>query len=104
MRDLVNDASNTVFVSAVSAYEIAFKHGRGKWPGGDHLLGALDALVEADFTGLPLTIEHARIAGQLTGAHGDPFDRMLAAQAKVEGLKIVSVDPKLDQFGVERLW
>lgn len=104
MRDLIDDASNDVYVSAVSAYEIALKHRRGKWPGADLLLAALEALVEEDFTALPLAFAHASVAGNLPPVHRDPFDRMLAAQALVEDLTIVSIDDKLDRFGVNRLW
>lgn len=103
-RDCIDIASSSVYVSAVSIYEIAYKHGRGKWPGASHLLDALDHLVPDYFTALPLSIVHARVAGQLTPTHRDPFDRMLAAQALVEDLTIVSIDDQLDQFGVRRLW
>lgn len=88
----------------MSAYELALKHRLGKWPGADLLLGALEDLVDDFFTPLPLTFAHATVAGGLPTKHRDPFDRMLAAQAIADDLTIISIDDKLDQFGVRRLW
>jgi PIN domain nuclease of toxin-antitoxin system len=104
-RDLVDNDDNEVFASAVSAYEIALKHRLGKLPGAARLAGAFEAeIARQDFSELSLTVAHARLAGQLAGEHRDPFDRMLAAQAIVENLVLISNDAALDQFGVQRLW
>ena len=54
--------------------------------------------------GLPITLEQAHLAGSMPGAHRDPFDRMLAAQAIVEGISLVSVDPAFRHFNVEVIW
>jgi PIN domain nuclease of toxin-antitoxin system len=51
-----------------------------------------------------VSIRHAQHAGSLPGEHRDPFDRMLAAQAQLEGLTIVSNDEVFDEYGVLRLW
>jgi PIN domain nuclease of toxin-antitoxin system len=56
------------------------------------------------FTVLDITILHAQRAGRLPGEQRDPFDRMLAAQAQLEDLPIVSDDEVFDRFGVERWW
>ncbi len=53
---------------------------------------------------LSIELAHAQLAGSLQGAHKDPFDRMLAAQALLEGLVLVSNDEVFDTFGVKRLW
>lgn len=53
---------------------------------------------------IPVTVEHALRAGRLPGAHGDPFDRMIAAQALAMDIPVLSVDPELDAFGVRRIW
>jgi PIN domain nuclease of toxin-antitoxin system len=103
-RTLIDDAGHAIFISAVSAYEIALKHRLGKWPGADALLDAIEALLDADFTPLPVTIAHAARAGGYALTHRDPFDRLLAAQADIDGLVILSSDEKLDVFGVKRLW
>jgi len=56
------------------------------------------------FTALPITIEHARVAGFLSGPHHDPFDRMLAAQSQVEGVPLVTADPAFRAFGTSVIW
>jgi PIN domain nuclease of toxin-antitoxin system len=53
---------------------------------------------------LDITVLHAQRAGALAGAHRDPFDRMLIAQAQLEDVSIVSDDAVFDDFGVRRLW
>ncbi|HEX7729117.1 MAG TPA: type II toxin-antitoxin system VapC family toxin [Terracidiphilus sp.] len=102
---LVRTASNSVLVSAASAWEIATKYRLGK-------LNFARAMVEnfvprvtaAGFELLPVSTEHALRAGLLAGEHRDPFDRMLAAQALLEGLPILSADQQLEAFGVRRIW
>lgn len=94
-----------VFVSAASAWEIATKARLGKLVGVEALLASFDAYLETQrFDPLPITVAHGRQAGTLPGAHRDPFDRMLAAQAHAEQLTLVSNDTVFDAFGVARLW
>ena len=59
---------------------------------------------EAGYITLPIEVETALLAGRLTGNHRDPFDRMLAAQALVMNIPILSADPSLDGFGIMRIW
>jgi PIN domain nuclease of toxin-antitoxin system len=102
---VLRDEANVAMVSAASIFEIAVKHRIGKLPQVAELINDLDALLEDQMFGaLPITIQHARTAGLLAGQHRDPFDRMLAAQAIVENLVLISNDAALDQFGVQRLW
>jgi PIN domain nuclease of toxin-antitoxin system len=97
--------TNTVYVSAASAWEITTKARLGKLPGAlDVAADVPGALASQGFEGLSITVEHAQVAGNLPGPHRDPFDRMLIAQAQVEGLPIVSIDEALDGYGVRRLW
>ncbi|WP_394850282.1 type II toxin-antitoxin system VapC family toxin [Pendulispora brunnea] len=101
-RDLLSDPEHRILVSAASAWEIGTKQRIGKLP---PLPGDLaSAIATAGFEPLAITMEHAELAVSLPGEHRDPFDRMLAAQARVEGVGIVSADEALDAFGVERLW
>ena len=94
-----------VAVSAASAWEIATKVRVGKWHDAETIAHDLDkALIERDFTGLPITIEHGRLAGFLPGDHRDPFDRMLAAQAIVEDIPLVTADPAFRHFQVKVIW
>jgi len=93
------------FVSAVSAYEMSYKHHRGKWPEVAPLVNAFEEIVTAEkFELLPLSARHASRAGEYPVEHRDPFDRMLVAQAMVEGLRIVSRDKGLKLLGVEPVW
>jgi PIN domain nuclease of toxin-antitoxin system len=102
---IVSDRSTTVLVSAATAWEIATKVRLGK------LTSAV--LFEQEFmeiperTGyilLPIEPEVALRSGRLIGKHGDPFDRMIAAQALALDVPVLSSDTKLDEFGVRRIW
>ena len=102
---LISDPANAVFVSAASVWEIATKNRLGKLSGVEDILRQpAQFSSELGMTGLPIGIEHAARAGSFDVAHRDPFDRMLAAQAELQGLAIVSIDAALDVFGVDRLW
>ncbi len=93
-------AETLVVISAASAWEIAVKTAAGKLTiTGDLWPGALDdGMVE-----LAITSEHARAAGALPLHHRDPFDRMLIAQAVVEGLTIVTADAQFEHYDVPLL-
>lgn len=94
-----------VFVSAASAYEMVYKHGMGDLPKIDTLILRLEEdIEERGFFQLPVSFEHGRRAGELADLHGDPFDRILAAQAIVEDMAIVSNDKKMSALGAKRVW
>ncbi|MBL8550068.1 MAG: type II toxin-antitoxin system VapC family toxin [Hyphomonadaceae bacterium] len=104
-REAIGDESAHALVSAASAWEITTKFRLGKLP--EYAVVAADVgkvIVERGFAPLPISVEHAQQAGALSGAHGDPFDRMLAAQALLDGLVLVSSDSAFEAFGVSRLW
>jgi PIN domain nuclease of toxin-antitoxin system len=97
--------SSLVFVSAVTAMEIAIKHRLGKLPEAAVLAARFEGEIEAlGFQPLPITLTHARVAGSLPIPHKDPFDRLLIAQAMVEDMFLVSNEAVFDDFGVGRLW
>ncbi len=102
----VRDRSRRVYVSAMSAWELAIKNRSGRLPEADALLGAYsETLVTYGFTELPFTSVHARRDRVLNAAHRDPFDRALVAQALSEGLSLVSKDPAVAAFpGVTVVW
>lgn len=105
VRRLLENADNEVFVSTVSAYEASYKHHRGRWPEVAPLVNAFEEVVAAEgFDLLPLSARHAIRAGSYGPEHRDPFDRMLAAQAVVEGLTLVSKDGWLKEMGAEVVW
>ena len=84
---LLKDATNEVFVSAASVWEIAIKQGLGKLEAPDDLL---DLIEQSGFEALSISSSHAEQAGRLPLAHKDPFDRTLIAQAQAEGLILVT--------------
>ena len=104
-RVAIEDASNDIWVSVVSLWEIATKVRIGKMvdPGG-LLKNPNQYLRSLGFRDLPVTLSHAKAGGSLVAAHKDPFDRMLAAQALLEGFTLVSRDEVFDTMFVPRLW
>ena len=104
-RALISDEGNMVLVSAASAWEISTKARLGRLPGAVDVAADIAGSVAAqNFSALDITILHAQRAGRLPGEHRDPFDRMLAAQAQLEDLPIVSDDRVFDEYGVSRIW
>jgi PIN domain nuclease of toxin-antitoxin system len=104
-RSAIEDEANEVFVSAASAWEIATKHRLGKLPAAGPLAVDFAREVRAQgFTPLPITLEHGQVAGALASEHRDPFDRMLAAQAREEKLGLVSIETLFDALDVVRIW
>lgn len=104
-RKALASRASALFVSAASAYELAYKHRIGKAPHVAALLRDFDAMMQQQgFAPLPISIEHGRRAGEFPDEHRDPFDRLLAAQAIVEDMAIVSNDEKLSALGAKRVW
>mgnify|MGYP000858217418 CR=1 FL=1 len=104
-RRAVEARAATIYVSAVSVYEMTYKHRTGDLPKVGSLLMRLEEdMAERGFLPLPVILEHGRRAGELADEHGDPFDRLLAAQAIVEDMAIVSNDEKLSALGARRVW
>ncbi len=92
-RAAIADTDRLILVSTVSVWEMAQKHGRGRWPEVGPGLATIEAdLARLGFRVVPLTLPHALAAGALDWAHRDPFDRMLAAQAVTEGAVLVTAD------------
>jgi PIN domain nuclease of toxin-antitoxin system len=89
-----------VAVSAASAWEIGIKQAVGKLRGPDDLSAEL---ATNGFTELPVTVAHALAAGALPPHHSDPFDRMLVAQSRLEGLTLVTRDDRLADYGIAHL-
>ena len=102
-RRAIENPRSTVFVSAVSGYEIATKSIRTSVePGVLQDLAA--ALRTQRMDQLAITMEHMVIAGELPGPHRDPWDRILMAQAKTEALQLVSCDPVFEHYRMRVLW
>ena len=104
-RKAVEARAATIYVSAVSVYEMTYKHRAGDLPKVGPLIMRLDEdMAERGFLPLPVSLEHGRRAGELADDHGEPFDSLLAAQAIVEDMAIVSNDEKLSALGAKRVW
>lgn len=103
--EMIADEANVILVSAASAWEIATKVRLGKLPGAEKFEREfLEVMEEAGYTLLAIDVACALRAGRLTGEHRDPFDRMIAAQALAYDLPVLSADPRLDSFGIRRIW
>jgi PIN domain nuclease of toxin-antitoxin system len=90
-----------VWVSAAAGWEVATKTSKGRL----RLAEPLAVTVSADsFTELPFTLRHAEELQRLPFHHSDPFDRILVAQARIEGATIVSHDRDLEPYGVPIIW
>ena len=104
----LREPSNEVFFSAVTALEIAIKNRLGR-DNVIHLDGDPADLVplwvaEYGFITLPVEVSHALRVAALPPIHGDPFDRLLVAQAQIEGLTILTAGPAIAQYGVPVAW
>ena len=105
MRTLLQDESTIALVSAASASEISTKVRIGKLPDADVVANDISAAIRGQgFEELAIRVVHAQRAGSLPGTHRDPFDRMLAAQAQIEGVPIFSVNAAFDTLGVPRIY
>jgi PIN domain nuclease of toxin-antitoxin system len=98
--DRIADPDTVVAVSAASAWEISIKRALGKLD----LDGDVSEHVALEnFVALPISLDHATAAGALPTHHRDPFDRMIIAQAKIEGLTVVTRDVAFDRYDVRTL-
>ena len=99
-RHLTNSA-NHVLLSAAVVWEIAIKRSLGKLAAPDQYLSLL---LDAGAQPLPVSLDHAAAVEQLPWHHRDPFDRILVAQAAIEGAALVSHDTALQPYGVQLVW
>lgn len=99
------DSAQVLHVSPINVWELAIKSGIGKLPVDEAFWPALEVrLRQPPFKLIEVTLEDAVSAGFLPRHHGDPFDRMLTAQAMARDLPLVSPDRILDAFPVKRIW
>jgi PIN domain nuclease of toxin-antitoxin system len=104
--DVLNDRHTEILVSAVTAFEISTKHRIGKLNSAEALVhNYADYLARLGAKELPVTSHHGIVAGQLSWAHRDPFDRIIVAQSMTESLPLVTADAIFaDVAGVRTLW
>ncbi len=93
--------ADAVYVSAATGWEIAIKQSLGKLPGRADIAALVE---EHGFSPLAITFEHTDAVRDLPPLHADPFDRLLVAQASVEGLVLVTKDERIAAYGVRVIW
>lgn len=97
---LIADTSNTIFVSAASVWELRIKESLGKI---SLPANFLETLEEESFENLSITMRHADQVARLPLLHRDPFDRILVAQAQLDGLTLITKDEILSKYPVDCL-
>jgi PIN domain nuclease of toxin-antitoxin system len=97
-RALIGEPDNELTFSSVSVWEVAIKAGRGRDDFRIDVSSLRRSLFDNDYVELPITGAHAVALGGLPPIHRDPFDRMLVAQAIVEGLTLVTSDPAVAKY------
>ena len=101
----VIDGGNQVLVSLGSVWEVAIKAGLGQLSMPRDLAGFFRRhLALYGFDLLPITLEHVTAVRDLPRHHRDPFDRLLIAQSRLEGLSLVSADRRFAPYGVDLIW
>lgn len=101
----ISEPSNDLLLSAATVWEIAIKVGRSKLSLSmpyDQWMNR--AIADLGLTLLPITVDYANQQAGLPDIHRDPFDRLIAAQAKSENIQVISADAIFDRYGVIRVW
>lgn len=104
-QSALTDSATELWLSVASAWEVAIKHARGKLPLQDPV-GDLVVLSSERFgmSVLPIRLPHALTTAELPPHHNDPFDRLLVAQAQLEGMVLVTADEIVAKYGATVLW
>jgi PIN domain nuclease of toxin-antitoxin system len=101
LRHILRDPGQQILVSSVSVWEITTKFRLGKLPEAAEVAKNVPAwIIQAGFSPLPISPTHAQLAGEWNHSHRDPFDRILAAQASIEGMVLATDDSVLKTFDI----
>ena len=100
-RSILGEFDGTTIVSLASLWEIEIKRSLGKLDAPADLSAGV---LQFNWSILPISTEHTRKVGQLPLLHRDPFDRMIVAQAMVEGMALMTADRRLAAYGATVLW
>ena len=104
-REVFQDPENEVFLSSVSTWEIAVKHGLGRLPLPDAPETYIPSLRQRHgIAPLPLSEEATLYLGRIPPLHRDPFDRMLVCQAIVEGMVLLTPDESITGYPIRSIW
>jgi PIN domain nuclease of toxin-antitoxin system len=105
VRELLEDVGNDLLFSAASSWEIAIKHALGRLPLPSPPAQYVPERIESSgVIPLPIHHSHALEITRLPDLHRDPFDRILVAQARLEGVPILTADPQITHYDVEIRW
>ena len=99
--DRLTDETNQILLSAAVVWEVAIRRSLGKLETPEDFG---PTLIDAGAQPLPVSLDHAAAVEQLPWHHRDPFDRILVAQATIEGAALVSQDAALQPYGVPLVW
>ena len=97
-RELIEDKDNDLFFSAASLWEVAIKSALGREDFAVDARLLRRGLLDNDYCELPVASEHAVASDGLPPIHKDPFDRLLIAQAAVEGFMLLTVDQAVARY------
>jgi PIN domain nuclease of toxin-antitoxin system len=101
----ITDPANDLLLSAATIWELAIKVGLGKLSLSLPYRQWMDkAIADLGLSILPVTVEYAARQASLPAHHKDPFDRLIIAQALVEGFPVASADAVFDAYGITRIW
>ena len=105
-QEIIEDKSHELVVSSASAWEIGTKFRLGRLPSLAHVVESYgERVADLGATMLSITPKHAMYAGRLDWEHGDPFDRILAAQSAIENLTLVTRDQSLRRLSsIQTIW
>jgi PIN domain nuclease of toxin-antitoxin system len=103
-RNAIEDPKNEVFISAAVVWEIVIKHALGKLRLPSSPVILIPTLIaQFGFRALPISHEHALTLCALPKHHNDPFDRIMIAQARCEGMTLISTDRNVGRYAVQYL-
>jgi PIN domain nuclease of toxin-antitoxin system len=95
-REIVTDPAHSIHASAASLWEAGIKRAKKKLAAPESLIPYIR---DSHILPLPISFEHAEAAARLPPLHADPFDRLLVAQAEVEGMLLLTADKALGEYG-----
>lgn len=101
VRTLLNNSTQRIFVSHATLWELSIKQTLGKIQLPERFFADLPNL---GYEMLPLSVEHFSVYRQLPLLHRDPFDRILAAQAKAEDLTLITCDTEIQEYDIKWVW
>jgi len=103
-KELIKDINNTCFVSIASLWEMGIKYSLGKLDLKADLKKIFELIDQSGLTILPITTSHILANTTLDFHHRDPFDRLIIAQAKSEGLTLISKDKEFEDYNINLIW